>query len=286
MMSHLPASAPGAAPARNGAHADRRAALYDVHRIAQAADLPPACIEVVGTIGSTSTALLERAFAAQPQPLRALVAIEQTAGRGRRGRGWIARPGCSMMLSVAIERAVDEACAYQALPLALGAAIADELSAHGCALQLKWPNDLQREARKVGGLLVELRRSDAIERVVVGLGLNLLPDAQRDAAIDQPAAALFDAPGARMPDRSGLAGRLIAVIAQTCARNASEGFAPDRARWCARDALAGQRVRILEAGGAGWDGEAAGIDDDGALRVRTAQGERRVVAGDVSVRAA
>lgn len=285
-MSHSPASAPSDTLARNGAHTDRRAALYDVHRVAQAAGLPPACVEVVGTIGSTSTALLERSFAARPQPPRALVAIEQTAGRGRRGRGWIARPDCSMMLSVAIERAVDDACAYQALPLALGAAIADALAAHGCALRLKWPNDLQRDARKVGGLLVEMRRCDAVERVVVGLGLNLLPDAQRDAAIDQPAAALFDAPGALMPDRSSLAGGLIGVIVQTCARNAAEGFAPHRARWCARDALAGQRVRILEAGGASWDGEAAGIDDDGALRVRTAHGERRVVAGDVSVRAA
>lgn len=272
--------------ARNSTHFDGRAALYDMPRIAQAAGLLPACIEVVGTIGSTSTALLERPFAAQPQPPRALVAVEQTAGRGRRGRGWIARPEGSMVLSVAIERVVDDACPYQALPLALGVAIADELAAYGCALGLKWPNDLQRDARKVGGLLVELRRHDAVERVVVGLGLNLLPDAQRDAAIDQPAAALFDAPGSVMPDRSSLVGRLIAAIARTCARNAAEGFAPHRERWRARDALTGQRVRILEAGGASWDGEAAGIDDDGALRVRTAQGERRVLAGDVSVRAA
>ena len=260
---------------------------YDAQRIARAAGLPLDRVELVRSIGSTSTALLERPFSAQTHPPCALVAVEQTAGRGRRGRGWIAPPDCSMLLSVAIERTIRvDSRPYQALPLALGAAIADELAADGCALALKWPNDLQRNARKVAGLLVEARRHDAIERVVVGLGLNLLPDAQRDAAVDQPVGALFDAHHATLPDRSSLAGRLVATIVQTCARNAAEGLAPHRERWRARDALAGKRVRILEASGASWDGEAAGIDDDGALRVRTAQGEQRVTAGDVSVRAA
>lgn len=276
---------------------------YDRRRLAEAAGLPAEAVEVVASIDSTSTALLQRAFGPLPAPARVLVAVEQTAGRGRRGRAWLVAADRSMTLSVALERALDaQARPHRALPLALGVALAEKLEAFGCALGLKWPNDLQRDGRKVAGLLVEARVSGGIERVVVGLGLNLLPDAALEAALEQPIGALFappevaragdgDAPravgahGPPLPDRSVLAGALAGTIVRTCARNAADGFEPFRAGWQARDALAAGVVRILEPDGSGWDGEAVGIDEDGALLVRTPDGTHRVLAADVSVRA-
>ena len=267
-------------------HARPGQALYARVVIARQAGLPAEAIEVADTIDSTSAELMRRPLSdTVAAPPGALVAIEQTAGRGRRGRGWIASPAHSMMLSVAIERAPGAALPAQpALPLALGAALAGRLADFGCALRLKWPNDLQCDGRKAGGLLVEARRAGPIERLVVGLGLNLLPEAARAAGIDQPAAALFDAPRA-LPDRSELAGALIGTIVRTCARHAAEGWAPWHEAWRRLDVLAGRRVRVFEPGGACWEGEACGVDDDGALLVRSAHGPQRVLAGEVSVRA-
>ena len=281
---------------------------YDRARIASAAGLPIGSVDVADVVASTSTELMQRAFAASAAPPRVLVAIEQTAGRGRRGRGWLAHPHCSMALSVAIERAVDVRTEpRQALPLALGVAIAERLAGFGCALRVKWPNDLQRDGAKAAGLLVESRRAGRIERVVVGCGLNLLADARLAAEVDQPVAALFDvsdasdAPGARtrhappdtsrpgpsLPDRSLLAGTLAGAIVRACVLNATDGFAPWRAGWQRLDALAGQPVRVLQVDGSALEGVAGGVDDDGALRLRTPAGEVvRILAGEASVRLA
>ena len=284
---------------------------YDRARIALAAGLPIGSVDVADVVGSTSTELMQRAFSTSVALPRVLVAVEQTAGRGRRGRDWLGRPHCSMTLSVAIERAVDARTGpRQALPLALGVAIAERLAGFGCALRLKWPNDLQRDGAKAAGLLVESRRAGRIERVVVGCGLNLLVDARLAVDIDQPVAALFDAPGARgaagaparhappdglpprplgpsQPDRSLLAGAVAGAIVRTCLRNETEGFAPWRAGWQRLDALAGRPVRVLQADGGALEGVASGVDDDGALRLLTSTGDVvRILAGEASVRLA
>lgn len=321
MFPHSPSdpSEPPISPGSSGASDLSGSARprYDRARIASAAGLPIDSIEVTDVIGSTSTELMQRAFAAQAAPPRVLVAVEQTAGRGRRGRGWLARPHCSMALSVAIERAVDARSGPRhALSLALGVAIAERLADFGCALRLKWPNDLQRDGAKVAGLLVESRRAGRIERVVVGCGLNLLPDARLAAEVDQPVAALFDAPaacdapgaagwlgapdaparhappgsrrpGPSQPDRSPLAGALVDAIVRTCMLNATEGFAPWRAGWQRLDALVGQPVRVRQADGSAQEGVACGVDDDGALRLQTPAGQIvRIWAGEASVRVA
>lgn len=258
---------------------------WDAAKVLAASGVPQLRVELVDTIGSTNVELMSRPTAATPAPPVLLAAAIQTAGRGRRGRAWTSDPAASLTFSVALERRIDAgARPLHALPLALGAAIAEALDGFGAHCRLKWPNDLQVAGRKAGGLLVEARRLGAVERTVIGLGLNVLPDPKVEAAAGQPVAALFmDGPG--LPDRSRLLGGVAGAIVRAFGRCEAEGFAPFRAAWGARDALAGRPVRVTEADGPSWTGTACGIDDDGRLQVETAQGLRTVLAADVSVRA-
>lgn len=272
--------------------------VWDAARVAAASGVPGLRVELVEAVGSTSAELLGRPMdpmdplaplgdALTPPVL--LAAARQTAGRGRRGRSWTSDPTASLTFSVALERRIGPGTPPPpALPLALGAAIAEALDGLGARCRLKWPNDLQMDGRKAGGLLVEARRVGALERTVVGLGLNLLPDARIEAAAGQPVVALF-AGIASMPDRSLLLGRVAGAMVRAFERCAAEGFEPFRAAWAARDALAGRPVRVSEGQSGGqedWSGVACGIDETGRLLVWTAQGVRAVLAADVSVRAA
>ena len=247
----------------------------------------PLSFEHVARIDSTSSALLRRPFEAAPQPPRALMADVQEAGRGRGGRPWLSDPQCSLAVSVAVERQAD-AATLLGLPLAVGVAIAEVLSVHGARPRLKWPNDLMVETpaglAKAGGILVEARQQGALQRVVVGFGLNLAPTATiGEAQVGQPVAALFDR--SRLPARLPLARELALAVAVVVPAFARQGLGPWLGRWRALDALAGHRVELRAADGSLRVATAQGIDDDGALRVHFDDGSReRIVSGEVGVR--
>lgn len=280
----------------------------DAARLSAAAG-PAIDAEAVDRIGSTNAALMQRPFGAAPARPRVLAAALQTAGRGRRGRSWLATGATSLPVSVALERPAGAGDGLAGWPIAAGVAIAGALAAQVPDLRLKWPNDLQRDGRKCGGILIETRRrpagpeGPALERAVVGTGLNLLTDAALRAAIDQPVCGLFDAldadravaadacrptmsASAVARERERLAGDLARALAQAWAQFAREGLAPFAARWRALDALAGQPVRVIDEGAVLFEGTADGIDAGGALRVVGPSGVRSVVVGDVSVRRA
>jgi BirA family biotin operon repressor/biotin-[acetyl-CoA-carboxylase] ligase len=243
--------------------------------------------EHVARVGSTSAELMRRPFGPAPATPVVLLADTQDAGRGRNGRRWLSDPARSATFSVAVERHGDGA-ALLGLPLAVGATIADLLAARGARPLLKWPNDLWCEppagGAKAGGILVEVRQLGALQRVVVGCGLNLEPsEALDEAQVGQPLAALFG-PGA-MPDRVALARELGAAVAATVERFAATGLAPWLDGWRARDLLAGRPIEVLHPDGRREAGIARGVDDDGALRVDLDDGRReRLIGGEVSVR--
>ena len=195
----------------------------------------------------------------------AIVAVEQTAGRGSRGRAW-ASPRGGLWLSV-LSRPPG-AAPPEALSVRVALAVADALEDAGVAgVQVKWPNDLLIGGRKIGGILCEARWSgDRLAWIAIGVGINVanpLPDALLGAAAS---IAEFH-PGVRPGD---LAAPVIGAV-----RRAAEIAAPldraERARFAVRDALAG---RVLTAPTAGT---ADGIEADGALRIRRADGELDVV---------
>ena len=257
----------------------------DAARVARLAGLPAAQVEVVDEIGSTNQALLARPPCEAPA---VLIALNQVAGRGRRGRAWVGDPRDGLALSVSMSRPLAPGTPPLAgLTPALGLALAEALAPRVPGLVVKWPNDLQRDGRKVAGTLVETRHADGRERVVVGVGVNLRVSEALARGVDQPIAGLLDGlppDGAAALSREDVAGLVARALVDALGRFFRDGFADTARRWPRFDALAGRDVVVTDAGQPLFSGRAEGIDDTGALRVRTAERVVAVTVGDVSVR--
>jgi len=267
--------------------------LLDAKRIVGAATTRrqslPGAVEVLFEIDSTNTYL----YAAAPPPPgspRVAFAEIQHAGRGRRGRSWLAPFGSGLTFSVAWTFA-ETPSGMPALGLALGVAVAETLGRLGLdEVRLKWPNDLLWRGRKLGGLLLQLRtESGGPASVVAGLGLNLLLPAASRERLDSdgglPVADLDEAMAGKVPGRNDLAAALAAALLAGLGEFARHGFAAFAPRWAALDALAGARVRVTQGAG-DVEGEARGADADGALLVAVDGRIERFHAGDVSLRPA
>ncbi len=234
---------------------------------------------------STSTLLLRRAEQGAPAG-SVIVAERQTAGRGSRGRSWLASPQSSLTFSVlwrfpgGIER-------LAGLSLAVGVAVLQALEACGASgVTLKWPNDILHGDAKLGGILVELQSEPDQALAVVGIGLNLsLPESIGEGqGFALPAAAL-DGILAPLPERHELFAQLLIALARVFDRFAEGGFAALREQWLARHAWQDRPVRLLREGRVVNEGVCCGADSDGALLVRTAAGVERCLSGDLSLRA-
>jgi BirA family biotin operon repressor/biotin-[acetyl-CoA-carboxylase] ligase len=267
--------------------------LLDAECIAAAArrrgTVLPVPVEVLFETGSTNTYLCE-AEPPGPGSPRVVLAELQSAGRGRRGRTWLAPFGSGLTLSLAWTFA-ETPPGLAALGLALGVAVAESLQGLGLAeVRLKWPNDIVWRQRKLGGLLLQTRaETGGPATVVAGLGLNLsLPQDARDSLATGgalPVADLREAMGGAAPGRNELAAVLVAALLEALADFENAGFAPFAGRWGALDALAGARVRV-DQGSATVEGEARGVDSEGALQVQVDGALRRFHSGDVSLRPA
>jgi BirA family biotin operon repressor/biotin-[acetyl-CoA-carboxylase] ligase len=265
--------------------------LLHAPRIADAAMaagwMPPGGIEVLFEVGSTNTYLYEAAPPPSGHPRLAFAEI-QSAGRGRRGRSWLAPFGSGLTFSLAWTFA-ETPPGLSALGLAMGVAVAETLRDGGAKeVQLKWPNDIVWRQRKLGGLLLQLRsESGGPASVVAGLGLNLsLPAAARarlSGGGALPVADLAEAMVGQPVGRNALAGRLAAGMLAALEKFSHAGFGAFAPRWAELDALAGTRVRI-EQGAEVVEGDACGTDAEGALLVRVAGQVRRFHSGDVSPR--
>lgn len=239
-------------------------------------------VAVLVEVDSTNAALWRAAPSATPH---ALLAEQQTAGRGRRGRHWISAAGDSLCLSLRWQ-GTPPLAAMGPLPLVAGMACAEALRYLGAAVQVKWPNDLVCAAGKLGGILVEARSHVAGSDAVIGIGLNLRVPLALASALDtqaqQPAALAGLLP--KLPSRNALAAALLAQLLRRLRQFEQSGWPPLQAAWNAVDALAGQRVRVHDAAGE-RSGQVLGLATDGALRVRFADGEATLHSGEVSVRA-
>jgi BirA family transcriptional regulator, biotin operon repressor / biotin---[acetyl-CoA-carboxylase] ligase len=200
-----------------------------------------------------------------------VTATEQTAGRGRQGRGWTAPAGGALLYS-AVLRPLDER--HLLLPLAAPLAVcetAEELRPD-VECQIKWPNDVWVERRKLAGVLIEAKPQDGW--AVIGVGLNVaiergeFPPELRDTATSLGIAG----PGVIDDARRALDRAL--------GRWAAAEPKAVLAAWRARDALRGREVS--------WDGGAGvadGIEDSGDLLVVAAGGDRVVLgAGEIHLR--
>lgn len=248
---------------------------------------PPQPLEVdcVADIASTNAALLARARQQAPRIAQLLAADHQRAGRGRQGRSWQARPRQALLFSLAVPLGQRPA-GLPAIAPACGVALADVLHARGVVVQLKWPNDLLLDGRKLGGILCELA-TDAAGRatLVVGVGLNVRLSGEDRAAVGQPAAALSDAlPGGLPAEREAWIAALAVALLDAVAAFARHGFEPWRARYNALLQGRGRVVDIVDAGIRVAGGRLVEADAQGRL-VLDDGGERTAISvGDVSMR--
>ncbi|MBC7415123.1 MAG: biotin--[acetyl-CoA-carboxylase] ligase [Herminiimonas sp.] len=237
-------------------------------------------IDVVAETKSTNADLLARACALQHPTL--LVALAQTAGRGRAGRNWQSdADSLTFSLAWPLRHAVTT---LLGLPLAIGVAVADVLAARGVRVALKWPNDILLEGRKLAGILIETTGGNAVERqawAVIGIGINLRKATAADDAIDTllPASAALPA-----TDRNVLLAELLDALMATLQQFEESGFAPSVARWNALHAHAGRQVDIVDQGRILHSGAALGVDASGRLLLDTGAQVVPIVAGDVSLR--
>lgn len=238
-------------------------------------------VSVIDSVDSTNRALLDAQASEDPQ---ALFAEWQTAGRGRRGRSWRSPYGANLYASLAWSFGAWPP-ALTTLPLMVGVACARALADVGLArVQLKWPNDLWADGRKLGGILIEHRgEAGGACRVVIGVGINVAMSPAQATDIDQPWTSVDAALGARA-SRNALAIALMRRLVESLALFAAQGFAPFAAQWQALDVTRDAAVRV--SGAESFEGIARGIDADGALLIDSAGGRRCLHAGDVSLRLA
>ena len=233
-------------------------------------------LHVYARVGSTNdeAATLAAQGAAEGTTV---VAAEQIGGRGRRKRAWLS-PAGGLWLSVVLRPALPaDQWPLVGFAAGIGAARAVEEIAH-VRVGLKWPNDLMIDERKLGGVLVEARGP----AVMAGIGINAniaLDDFPPDI---RPIATSLLAVLARPVDLAALARALLEQfesVYDLLALNADDVLAG----WRERDLTRGRQVRVSGAEDLG--GVAEDVDRTGALLVKTSTGIRRIVAGDVSVRA-
>ena len=192
---------------------------------------------------------------------------DDTGGKGRQGRKWVS-PAGNLHASTLVRLEPGEPPAAT-LALVAGIALHEVASLHASGLSLKWPNDLVAGTAKVGGILLE-REGEA---VVAGFGVNL---AAHPDLPDRPATSLAALVGAA-PDPAGFAEALAEAFGRWLARWRRDGIAPIRRRWLEGAHPVGTALATSEG-----EGLFDGLDADGALRLRLADGGVRLIhAGDV-----
>ncbi len=206
-----------------------------------------------------------------------VVASEQSAGRGRLGRPWASPPG-GLWLSV-ILRPSWPAAEWPRLAFAASVAVASAIERSlGIPTQVKWPNDLVLDGRKLGGVLLEAAGS----YVVVGIGLNANV---RLSAFPPDLAAVVTSLEERLGYPVDLVGLTQEILRDL--EHAYQAVLDDphalMEQWRVRSITLGRHVRVVGAGAA-CEGVAESVDADGTLVVRTKTGLRRIVASDVSLR--
>jgi BirA family transcriptional regulator, biotin operon repressor / biotin---[acetyl-CoA-carboxylase] ligase len=208
---------------------------------------------------STNERARELAVAGAPHGTL-VTADEQSAGRGRQGRAWTAPPQSAVLMSVVLRELTET------LPLAAAVAVCEALPLKA---QIKWPNDVWIEGRKVAGILIEGRPQEGW--AVLGIGLNVSVE-EFPPPLDETATSLRLA-GVDL-DRDATLAAIIDSLSRWLPRPSEEILAA----WRSRDALLGRTVRWSNGSN---EGVAAGIDASGALVVETVDGAVTLDAGEV-----
>jgi BirA family transcriptional regulator, biotin operon repressor / biotin---[acetyl-CoA-carboxylase] ligase len=225
---------------------------------------------------STNDVVAERALAGAADGFWVMADV-QTAGRGRRGRVWQSPPGnlyCSTLV-----RHRDSDPPLQQLSFVAAVALQETLSEYSAHIQLKWPNDLLIQGRKLSGILLEGGGTPASGQwVVIGVGVNVkhFPD-----DVERPATSLAKQLTGPPPESADVLSRLAVNFDTWCDVWRQQGFAPVRSRWLQFATGIGQTIEV-RLGQESLTGMFTGLDADGALLLQLDSGHVRAVhAGEV-----
>lgn len=211
-----------------------------------------------------------------------VVAEQQSAGRGRRGRVWSSPFGQNLYMSF-VEPVSGGAQGLEGLSLVVGLTLVQTLEACGYqGLRLKWPNDVLIDGAKLAGVLLEISgdlTADAV--VVIGVGVNVLMEV--DGNIDQRWTSLRRSGQKGVLDRNQLVAAFATRLVGALELFSREGFSAFRDQWQHYDAWRDAEVRVVS-GSNILAGRNLGVSAQGALRLLTAGGEIDISGGEVSLR--
>ncbi|HEX5723886.1 MAG TPA: biotin--[acetyl-CoA-carboxylase] ligase [Longimicrobiaceae bacterium] len=249
--------------------------------LARAWDVP--AVHLYARAGSTND--VARALAEAGAPAGTVVlADEQSAGRGRGGKGWASAPGLGVWMSLVLRPAALPAPGL--LPILVGLAAAEALDpfVRPARVAIKWPNDLQLAGRKVGGILCEGSWDAARPgAVVAGIGINVLHAPDDFPPEVQPLATSLRIAAGWSPPRAEVAGALVRALVPAVTEPPAQLAGALLEAMRGRDALAGRPVHVT--GARALAGTALGVTPSGALLVRGEDGVLHTVTSG-TVRAA
>ncbi len=244
--------------------------------------LPLGGLQYFPSTGSTNDIAL--AWLAQGAKDFSLVAAdEQTSGRGRMNRRWFTPAGSALAFSLLLHPGNGEQ-ARVSLFAGLGAlALCQALDSLGLVAQIKWPNDVLINGKKAAGILVEaVWMGDAVDGLVLGMGVNVTPEAVPPAAVLQFPATSVQAEAGYPVERFALLAEILSRVAIIREQIDSPGFL---AGWQERLAFRGERVQVMQEDGPPLQGLLYGLEADGSLRLLKDDGDFWVVRqGEVSLR--
>ena len=210
-----------------------------------------------------------------------IIAEEQTAGRGRLGRPWLANPNENLTFSIILRPALlpDQ---LNIIPLYVAVAVTQAVErVSGLKVECKWPNDLLIKGRKFGGILIEGSvKQNAVEYVVVGIGINV--NQERFAGdLAKTATSLRLQKGAQI-DRKRLFGEILNSMESHYATASNSHFQSILPLWRSYTSMIDKKISVMEHG-AMVSGVVRGFTPEGGLVMETEGKERTLFAGDVTV---
>lgn len=232
---------------------------------------------ILQKVDSTNNFLLGETI---PERSNAIVCMteQQTAGKGTKGRAWQSEIGASFIYSIAYVFD-DNVLDLSALSLAIGLIVQQTLDDCGFAgVQLKWPNDLIHNQKKLGGVLVEVKKSNHKLHLVCGIGINIKNNLDA-SKIDQPFTSLMQIAKHEI-SRNQLAAQLTEGLLNLFSLYPKHGFHAWQEKWQAVHANQNKKIRIMQSEKM-LLGVARGVDEYGALLLETENGLQKIISADV-----
>lgn len=241
----------------------------------------PISYECVSETGSTNSDLLERIRKEGLSHTVVLRALRQTQGRGTRGRTWSGNVDC-LMFSVAIPIG-NNLQIMSGITLAIGAHVVLALRKRGINAEVKWPNDILLNGKKLAGILVESAKGPNHQySLVIGIGFNLKT---QNCSSDYGHASLSDV---GLPTMDFDAQYWLSILVDGILESVREvnncGLGPTVALWDKIMAYKNQAVLIFEEKEAPYEATLVGIDSKGHLLVRSDNGIKTLISGTISLR--